>query len=355
MNLKTTFAQLQGKRVIVIGDVIVDAYIWGDVHRISPEAPVPVFEIEAEQIGCGGAANVAQNVASLGGNAILVGVIGKDRDGEKLVQMLTEMNLSTTGICIDSERPTSTKTRVIARAATTNFTGRERDSGHHLLRIDRESKQEISIAIRRHLLDIIVSQLPDSDAIIFADYDKGVINAHLISEVMKHARSYDIPVIVDPKQNNFWQYKNVTAITPNYKEACAAIHEEIEEITDVSQLHIVGEKILNRLSLKTLLITRDAEGMSLFQRKPDGSLHVEHLPPYADIVTDVTGAGDTVVAVYTLALAANADFYSAAVLSSLAGGIVVGKLGCATATPKELLNAIENGTFISDGLQKTQK
>ncbi len=349
MNLKTTFAQLQGKRVIIIGDVIVDAYIWGDVNRISPEAPVPVFEIEAEKIGCGGAANVAQNIASLGGNAILIGVIGKDREGEKLIQMLTEMNLSTTGICVDSERPTSTKTRVIARAAATHFSGQEQDSGHHLLRIDRESKQEISIAMRSHLLDIIVSQLPDSDAIIFADYDKGVINAHLISEVMKQAQSYDIPVIVDPKQNNFWHYKNVTAITPNYKEACTAVREEV---TDISQLRIVGEKILNRLSLKTLLITRDADGMSLFQRKPDGSLHVEHLPPYADIVTDVTGAGDTVVAVFTLALAANADFYSAAVLSSLAGGIVVGKLGCATATPKELLNAIENGTFIADGLQK---
>ena len=350
MNLKTIFAQLQGKRVIVIGDVIVDAYIWGDVHRISPEAPVPVFETEAEKTRCGGAANVAQNIASLGGNALLVGVIGKDRDGEKLVQMLTEMNLSTTGICVDSERPTSTKTRVIARATTTNFTGRERDTGHHLLRIDRESKQEISIAMRRHLFDIVVSQLPDSDAIIFADYDKGVINAHLIAEVMKHAQSYDIPVIVDPKQNNFWHYENVTAMTPNYKEACAAVREEI---TDFSQLHTVGEKILNRLSLKTLLITRDAEGMSLFQRKPDGSLHVEHLPPYADIVTDVTGAGDTVVAVFTLALAADADFYSAAVLSSLAGGIVVGKLGCATVTPKELLNAIEAGTSISAGIEKT--
>ncbi len=347
VNLKTTFAQLQGKRVIVIGDVIVDAYIWGDVNRISPEAPVPVFETEAEKTGCGGAANVAQNIASLGGNAMLVGVIGKDREGEKLVQMLTEMNLSTTGICVDSERPTSTKTRVIARAAATNFTGRERDAGHHLLRIDRESKQEISIAIRRHLLDIIVSELPDSDAIIFADYDKGVIDGHLISEVMNHAQPYDIPIIVDPKQNNFWHYKNVTAITPNYKEACAAVREEI---TAVSRLHTVGEKILNRLSLKALLITRDAEGMSVFQRKPDGSLKVEDLPPYANIVADVTGAGDTVVAAFTLALAADADFYSAAVLSNLAGGIAVGKLGCATVTPKELLNAIEAGTSISSGM-----
>lgn len=329
---------------MIIGDVIVDEYIWGDVNRISPEAPVPVFEIETEETGCGGAANVAQNVASLGGNAILVGVIGKDRGGEKLVQMLTEMNIVTTGICTDTQRPTSTKTRVIAGAATTALVERGHNSAHHLLRIDRESKQEISMRIREHLLETIVSQLPASDAIIFADYDKGVINAQLIRDVMKHAQPYDIPIVVDPKRDNFWHYKGVTAITPNHKEAGAAVDEEI---TDVPQLLAVGEKILNRLSLKALLITREANGMALFQRETDGNLQVEDLPPHSSVVTDVTGAGDTAVAVFTLALAANADFHSAAVLSNLAGGIVVGKAGCATVTPKELLNAIETETSVS--------
>ena len=329
---------------MIIGDVIVDEYIWGDVNRISPEAPVPVFEIETEETGCGGAANVAQNVASLGGNAILVGVIGKDRGGEKLVQMLTELDIVTTGICIDPQRPTSTKTRVIAGSATTTLANREHHSAHHLLRIDRESQQEISIRMREHLLETVVSQLPTSDAIIFADYDKGVINAQLIRDVMKHAQPYDIPIVVDPKRDNFWHYKGVTAITPNHKEAGAAVHEEI---TDVSQLVAVGEKILNRLSLKALLITREANGMSLFQRKSDGNLQVKDLPPYSSVVTDVTGAGDTAVAVFTLALAANADFYNAAVLSNLAGGIVVGKVGCATVTPKELLNAIETEASVS--------
>ena len=323
---------------MIIGDIIVDAYIWGDVNRISPEAPVPVFDIETEQTGCGGAANVAQNVASLGGDAILVGVIGKDTEGEKLVQMLTEMNLATTGIRIDSQRPTSTKTRVIARADTRTFTGRERDSGQHLLRIDRESKQEISIDMREELLNSVVAQLPTSDAIIFADYDKGVINAQLIRDVQTHARPYDIPIIVDPKRDNFWHYKGVTAVTPNHKEAGAAVNAEI---TDTEQLLSVGEKIINRLSLKALLITREAKGMSLFERTPDGSLQVAHLPPHSSVVTDVTGAGDTAVAVFTLALAANADFYNAAALSSLAGGIAVEKMGCATVTPEELLDAIE--------------
>ena len=345
MNLKATFAQLQGKRVIIVGDVIVDAYIWGDVNRISPEAPVPVFEIETEKTGCGGAANVAQNVASLGGDATLVGVVGKDREGEKLVQMLTEMNLATTGVCIDAQRPTSTKTRVIARADTTTFVGHERDSGHHLLRIDRESKQEISIEMQEHLLNRVVSELPASDAIIFADYDKGVINAQLIRDVMKHAQPYDIPIIVDPKRDNFWDYKGVTAITPNHNEAGIAVQKEV---TDVRQLFAIAEEIISRLSLKALLITREAKGMSLFQPKPDGSLQVKHLPPQSNVVTDVTGAGDTAVAVFTLALAANVDFYNAAVLSSLASGIAVGKMGCATVTPKELLNAIETETVVPE-------
>jgi rfaE bifunctional protein kinase chain/domain len=258
--------------------------------------------------------------------------------------MLTEMNLATTGICIDAQRPTSTKTRVIARADTTTFAGRERDSGHHLLRIDRESKHGISIEMQKHLLNSVVSELPASDAIIFADYDKGVINAQLIRDVMKHAQPYDIPIIVDPKRDNFWHYKDVTAVTPNHKEAGAAVQKEI---TDVRQLLAVGEEIINRLSLKALLITREAKGMSLFQRKSDGSLQVKHLPPYSSVVTDVTGAGDTAVAVFTLAIAANVDFYSAAVLSSLASGIAVGKMGCATVTPKELLNAIETEVPVS--------
>ena len=322
---------------MIIGDVILDTYIWGDVKRISPEAPVPVFETTTEKTGCGGAANVAQNVASLGGTAMLVGVIGADREGEKLVQRLTDMNLVTTGVYTDPQRPTSTKTRVIARGAMT-FPDRERDSGHHLLRIDRESKQHIAPQIREHLLDTLAAQLPTSDAIIFADYDKGVITPQLIKGVIEHAEPYGIPIIVDPKQNNFWHYEGVTAVTPNHAEASAAVHAEIR---DVSDLVAISEKILDRLSLKALLITRDAKGMSLFHRPVDGPVKVEHLPPRSNRVADVTGAGDTVVAAFTLALAAGAEFRTAAVLSNLTGGIAVGKMGCATVTPKELLSTIE--------------
>ncbi len=323
---------------MVIGDIIVDEYIWGNVNRISPEAPIPVFETSTETIGCGGAANVAQNVASLGGNAALLGVIGADRTGEKLRQMATGMNLGIAGVCIDPKRPTSTKTRIIAHAAVGKSAERAPELGHHLLRIDRESKQKIPARLSERLLAEAVSQLPASNAVIFADYDKGVVNAELIKKLVKRAQSYHIPVIVDPKLDNFWHYEGVTAVTPNHKEAGAAVREEI---TDVAHLVAAGEKILNRLSLEALLITRDASGMSLFQRGSHGNLQVKHLPSYSSIVTDVTGAGDTVVAVFALALAAGSEFHQAAVLSNLAGGIVVGKMGCATVTSQELRQAIE--------------
>ena len=346
MNLKNIFTQFQDKRVTIIGDIILDEYIWGDVNRISPEVPVPVFEMTAERTGCGGAANVAQNVTSLGGKAELVGVIGKDRDGEKLIQTLNQMGIGTADICMDVQRPTSKKTRVIVSPTPTDSLQPSTNNpehlfihqGHHLLRIDKESKQEISAMIRERLMRAVISQIAESDAIIFADYDKGVVSTELIRAVITHAKPYGIPIVVDPKRNNFWHYKGVTALTPNHKEAGIAVQEQIN---DVSHLIAVGEKILDQLSLRSLLITREEEGMSLFQRNYDGTLQVTHLPPHSREVTDVTGAGDTVVAVFTLALTAQADSHSAAKLSNLAGGIVVGKMGCATATPTELLKAIE--------------
>jgi len=346
VNLKNVITQIQNKKVMIIGDIIVDEYIWGDVDRISPEAPVPVFEMAAERSGCGGAANVAQNIVSLGGKAELVGVIGKDRDGEKLIQMLKHTGVGTADICIDVQRPTSKKTRVIVSTANADLLQQSTSSsetlslhqGHHLLRIDRESKQEISVLIKEHLMSAIISQMAESDAIIFADYDKGVVSAELIKDVVTHAKPYGIPIIVDPKQNNFWHYQGVTALTPNHKETGAAVQQEI---TDMSHLIAIGEQILDQLSLKVLLITREEEGMSLFTRDSDGTLQVEHLPAYSKEVADVTGAGDTVAAVFTLALAAQVGYRNAAQLSSLAGGVVVGKMGCATVTPEELHLAID--------------
>jgi len=341
VNLIKILAQFQNKKVTIIGDIILDEYVWGDVNRISPEAPVPVFESVGEHIGCGGAANVAQNVVSLGGQVELIGVIGKDRDGEKLIRMLNTLGIGSTDICLDIQRPTSKKSRVIVRPKIHNSTTQNQENsenlileqGYHLLRIDNESKQEIGGFIRERLLRGTLSHIADSDAVIFADYDKGAINSELIKAVVWQAKHQDIPIIVDPKINNFWDYEGVTALTPNHKEAGAAV---LEEITDISHLISVGERILDRLSLHSLLITREEEGMSLFQRDSAGILKVKHFLPHTHKVIDVTGAGDTVCAVYALALASNADNYSAVQLSNIAGGIVVRKMGCAVVTPDEL-------------------
>lgn len=342
MKLNTIIPQFQNKKVMVIGDIIVDEYIWGEVNRISPEAPVPILEKTSEKTGCGGAANVAQNLASLGARAELIGVIGKDRDGERIVQMLNALGIGTSEICIDVQRPTSKKTRVIVDADTTGtikslnsgLTLSRYNQGHHLLRIDQESKQEISTVLREHISQSILSGMDKCDAIIISDYDKGLVSAELIQSIVRHAKSCNIPTVVDPKHNNFWNYEGVTVLTPNNKEACAATEETIN---DVSHLITVGERILDDLSLSALLITREAEGMSLFQRGPDGVLQVEHLPTTSSDVVDVTGAGDTVTAVFTLTLAVQLDYKTAAQLSNIAGGIVVGKLGCATVNPEEMI------------------
>ena len=313
----------------IIGDIIVDAYLWGDVNRISPEAPVPVFDITSEATGCGGAANVAQNVVSLGGEAALVGVIGRDGAGEKLRRMLAEKQIRCTGICTDAQRPTSTKTRAIVKGKARN------GQGHHLLRIDKEAKHAISPKLRQHLLDAVTSRLAETDAIVFADYDKGVVSPELIRAVVKQASPLGIPIIADPKKNNFWHYTGVTAITPNQQEASAAVKKKMR---DEACLAAAGKDILERLSVSAVLLTRDENGMTLFQRN-----RVEHLPPQSGAVVDVTGAGDTVTAVFALALSCkqHVEMRSAAELSNLAAGIVVGKMGCATVTPAELREAIE--------------
>ena len=333
-SLQATLNRLEGKHIVIIGDVILDEYIWGDVKRISPEAPVPVLETTSETARFGGAANVAHNVASLGGYADLIGVIGNDSNGKKLVGILQEAGINTDGLRTDSTRPTITKTRVIARASSTSVS-------HHqqLLRIDRESKLSVDISLQDVLLEAVSNRIPQADALIIEDYEKGVMNPELIENILLEARQYNKPIVVDPKVENFWHYEGVTSITPNHKEAGAALNREI---TDESSLIEVGEQILDKLNLDGLLITRGEQGMSLFRRIGDSvRTQVEHISPaHPRDVFDDTGAGDTVVAVFTLALAAGADMYDAARLSNLAGGIVVGEVGCAAVTRDSLSQAI---------------
>jgi D-beta-D-heptose 7-phosphate kinase/D-beta-D-heptose 1-phosphate adenosyltransferase len=345
VNLTTVLDQLEGKHIIIVGDAILDEYVWGDVKRISPEAPVPVLEVTAETIRFGGAANVAHNVTSLGGRVDLIGVIGDDNKSATLIRLLREAGINTEGICIDPSRPTSTKTRVIARTSYTSLSTHQQ-----LVRIDRESKSSINASLQEQLSTAAIDRIPQADAVIFADYDKGTVSDDLIQVVLRQARQYYKPVVVDPKVENFWNYKGVTSITPNHKEAGAVLNREI---TDEASLIKVGEEILDRLGLDSLLITRGEQGMSLFRRAGEqGRLHVDHIPTQSREVFDVTGAGDTVVAVFTLALAAHADMLDAARLSNLAGGIVVGEVGCVAVTREKLSQAIRQVALNPDSIEE---
>ncbi len=336
MSLQTVLDQLEGRHVLIIGDVILDEYIWGDVNRISPEAPVPVLEIASETTRTGGAANVAQNIVNLGGRVDLIGVVGDDDNGKTLIQMLERIGIDASGICIDADRPTSTKTRVIARTSDTSTSTHQQ-----LVRLDRESQAPVKTAIHERLLENALNRIPNVDAIVFEDYDKGGVSSRLIEGVLRTARQHGKPVVVDPKVENFWNYKGVTSITPNHKEAGLAVNQRI---SDEDSLVSVGDEILDRLNLEGLLITRGEQGMSLFRRTRDGELRVDHIPTQAQEVFDDTGAGDTVVAVYTLALAAKADMLEAAQLSNLAGGIVCGEVGCVAVNREQLLQGIHPGS-----------
>ena len=324
MNFQGILNQIRSKKVVVVGDLILDKYIQGKADRISPEAPVPVVEVTHESVRFGGAANVAYNISSLGGIVEVIGVVGDDQNGETLMDMFNRSGIGTNGIFIDSGRPTSTKSRLMANR-------------QQIVRIDRESKAPLAESAFSVLVESALSKMTDSDAIIFEDYDKGVVDSEFIHQVLKKRSFHPQPGVVDPKVENFWNYKGVTSITPNLKEASTAVKRPI---TDDESLISVGCEIVDRLELNSLLITRGEDGMTLFQ--PDaGQVSVNHISTQPREVFDVTGAGDTVVSVYTLALAAGADFITAAKLANYAGGIVVGEIGCVAVTSEQLMGIVE--------------
>ena len=325
---------------LVIGDIILDHYIFGDVSRISPEAPVPVVEVKEESFRLGGAANTVANIRSLGGQVDVVSVIGRDENGSRLRKMLQEIGANVKGLFHDSGRPTIIKTRVIARH-------------QQVVRIDREVKDAVDGHLKEEIIRIAEATLPKVDAVILSDYDKGVLSKDVLEVVLARAKELDKPVVVDPKMQNFWHYKGATLVTPNVKEASAAFGKDI---TDDTSLVDAGKTLLQRLELDALLITKGEHGMSLFEavrvaEVPDFGTKVTHIPTVAREVFDVTGAGDTVVAVSTLALAAGASMFTAlsgyfvnrldaARIANCAAGIVVGKVGTVSVTTEELRESL---------------
>lgn len=307
-------------RILVIGDLILDEFIWGKVSRISPEAPVPVVEVESQSFMPGGASNVANNIYALGGKVYMAGVVGNDLYGNLLKEQLEEKGINIEGLVVDSGRPTTLKTRVIA---------------HHqqVVRIDKESKAHIDNHILNNILKYAESKIKEIDAILIEDYGKGVIMPKLLASILSLAKKNKKIITIDPKENHFSFYKQATAITPNKQELEKAEHIKIE---DEHSLIKAGFKLLNELKSKCLLVTLGENGMCLFERNKK----VTRIPTVAQEVFDVSGAGDTVISALTLALASKAKLKDAAYIANCAAGVVVGKVGVAVCGADELKKKI---------------
>ncbi|HXT01556.1 MAG TPA: D-glycero-beta-D-manno-heptose-7-phosphate kinase [Elusimicrobiota bacterium] len=320
-ELLRTIDRFSGRRVLVVGDLMLDQYIRGSVSRISPEAPVPVVRVTGESFIPGGAGNVVSNLAALGARVSVVGVVGEDSAGQVLLQQFRDKDVDVDGVCVDVDRLTTQKCRVVA----------ERQQA---VRYDRETVGALSHATETRLLASLGEELARADAVILSDYGKGVINPKLLSQAISGARRRKIPVTVDPKPEHFRRYRGITCVTPNTSEAWACMHRSPKPGQEA--LVELGKDILKTLRSKSVLITRGPDGMSLFE----DTGKVTHIPTVAREVFDVSGAGDTVISTFTLALAAGAPLVRAAKLSNHAAGIVVAKLGTATTDQKELARAI---------------
>ena len=304
LQLKKNF---KGKRIAVIGDMMLDIYYRGDVKRISPEAPVPVLEVENEFHRFGGAANVALNIAKLNGIPEPIGVIGYDSFGALFNSLLSEQNISQQGIFEDQSRPTTAKTRVIA-------------DSQHIVRIDKESKETINKKIQNEIVSYVKTIIKDLDGIILQDYNKGVLSSSLISQVIELANKNKKLITVDPKFNNFYEYKNVSVFKPNRHEAEDILGMKIKTDADVS---FAGNTLLNKLNPKNILLTLGDGGIAVFEKgKPE-----KRMPTKARKIADVSGAGDTVISTLTIALAAGANIYEASYLANYAGGLVCEEVG----------------------------
>ncbi len=323
MDFTKVIHSFADKKVLIIGDLILDRYIMGKVSRISPEAPVPVVEVTEESFLLGGATNVANNIIALGGKVSIAGVIGKDMAGRILKELLEERGVTTEGI-IEDRRPTTVKARVIAH-------------NQQVVRFDREDIRKLDGKNLVNLLGYVKKAMLAHDAVIVSDYKKGVITPALIKALVRYAKSRGTFIAVDPKVGHFHFYKNVSVITPNLMEASQGSGIEIK---DEKSLMKAGRTLMSRLSCKSVLITRGEDGMSLFEKGTAKEVKSIHIPTVAKKVFDVTGAGDTVIATLALAHTAGASLADAARIANHAAGIVVGEVGTAVATPDVLIKSL---------------
>lgn len=308
-------------KVLVIGDIMLDRYWWGDVRRISPEAPVPVVELNNCTYSPGGAANVAVNIAGLGAQPVLFGVTGDDAEANQLKTAIESAGVTTSHIMSVVGRPTTVKTRLVAHS-------------QHVARIDHETKNEIDAVCEKSFLSELTNHIDVSDAIVLSDYAKGLLTDVLLAEILTRARATGKPVLVDPKGKNYTKYQGSTVMTPNRIEAAEAcgLDSSLNNLVDVA-----GQQLLSDLDINAVLITQGEAGMTLFQRSHEPI----HFQTAARKVYDVTGAGDTVIATLATALGGGADLEAATKLANIAAGIVVEQVGTSAISLSDLKTAID--------------
>ena len=315
-------------RILVIGDVMLDSYLWGSVSRVSPEAPVPVVKLENSTTSCGGAANVAANIAGMGGHPVLIGCIGDDDHGKQMPELLELCNVYAGRLVVDSDRPTTVKTRILAQ-------------GQQIARVDRENSDQVTGTIEMQLLEQIARSIKDIKTVVFSDYAKGVVTDRVLKETFGLANAAGIPVIVDPKGTDYLRYAGGTVVTPNRREAAEAC-SLTESVSDV--VNLSGTRLVEKLGSVSVLITEGEHGMTLFT-KEDPPVHFE---ASARDVYDVTGAGDTVVAALGVATAAGFDLATACEFANNAAGVAVEHVGTTIVTTEMIHVRMEDEkTFVA--------
>ncbi len=314
-------------KVLVIGDVMVDSYVWGKVSRISPEAPVPVVLAEKKEKRLGGAANVALNVQAMGATPIPCSIVGDDLDGEFFLNRLNERKIPSKGVITSTERVTTVKERVL-------------QGSHQMIRVDTESDKEMSKIEHKSLLAHIKNLLPESDVVIFEDYDKGVINEKLIAETIAEANRLGIPTVVDPKKRNFMDYKGATLFKPNLKELREGLKVDCDP-TDMKSIEAAAKTLQEVLDAKMVMVTLSEHGVFI---KDNGSSHL--IPAHVRHISDVSGAGDTVISVVACGLAAGLDAKRTASLANLAGGLVCEHVGVVPIDKAELSKEVEEENLL---------
>lgn len=319
-------AHFQGKKVMIVGDIGLDEYILGEVRRISPEAPVPVLEVDGEDLRLGLAANVAQNVKSLGGEPLLISVVGEDSGAALLKDLFHKAGVGTDLLVVDRARPTTRKTRVMAKH-------------HHLVRVDREVRKFLSASTEEKIYKAAENKIKDCDAVVIEDYAKGVVSQGLIQKIVKLAHQHGKKVLVDPHQTNSGDfYAGVDLVKPNFSEAVALSGLDYDELRDdPNKLIDLGRAVQKRTGAKEVIMTRGKDGMIIFSED-----QMVQVPTFARQVFDVTGAGDTVIAALTLGVVSGLNLTEACILANYAAGVVVGQVGCVPCTIKELQDYIQN-------------